>query len=117
LSIFFEHEPTHLDAPVIVDMTIIELLPGPAWAARHEARGIFLTGLGRIERVIKGAVSSQALAVRMPGTTCDVPLRIGASGFVAGILQTDDLGRPYLSAHGGDVHSGKMRPFRSSPRQ
>jgi hypothetical protein len=88
---FFSYEDLRagIDAPVIVDVTII---------AVSTEKGFFV-GSAHINKLIKGSISGDAIKILTIRSSCGpFGIGVGANGLVGGILRYDFDGVPALLA-------------------
>jgi hypothetical protein len=106
-TIIFNHIPTDIDAPVIAEVTIIDMKP----ADIHDLSN--LTGMAvmnaRVESVIKGQIGER-LKIVTPLSDCSNGFGIGSHGFVAGELRSDPSGTFELVAISENVRKANARP-------
>jgi hypothetical protein len=83
-SIFFEHVPTGIDAPIVIKATVYNSTFG------SYAHGNFPTGTlmkARVDRVIKGSIDARHLTIFVHINSC-FPVGVGR-GIILGTLRED----------------------------
>lgn len=89
----FEDVPTNLDAPVIVEVTIV----GREVDVIRDSSGYYQIANGRVDRVVKGQIGEGPLRILTPLDSCYmVGLPVGSHGVVVGELRHDSKGSPEL---------------------
>lgn len=115
-SMFYEQEPTHLNVPVIVELTIEGLWKGPwAYGRRVDHGERSYVGIARIDRVVKGLAPFEAIMVVGPTSSCAFRFQRGDSGFVAGTIVVDRDGEPVLYARADATEYNKARRALRNP--
>ena len=89
-SIFYDDVPEGVDAPAIVQVTIIDL---PATNSKE-----YFVGIGKVERVIRGEIDSAAIRVLSQLGACLNRFQVGARGIVIGTIQKNSQGEIELLA-------------------
>ena len=93
-TIMFDEVPSSLDAPMVVEATIIDRLDvidaatGLGWAVMN----------GRIEKVIRGPVDIGPLKIVTEFWDCTTGFGAGSHGIVVGTLRQDAQGAPEMVA-------------------
>jgi hypothetical protein len=91
-GIFFEHVPTDIDAPVIIEATIY----GDGSQVGDVAGNQMMVMNARVDRVIKGPIDAKTLKIFVCLGACT---RVGVGqGIVLGELRDDPLRGPMLEA-------------------
>ena len=83
-TVFYDEVPQGVDAPVILDVTIVKV-------GDSDERG-GTVGMGRIERVIKGDTNLKAISVFAPYEECFIGFSVGTRGIVLGSIHRDKRG-------------------------
>lgn len=89
-TIIFNHVPTDIDAPVIAEVTIIDMTPD--LRDRWTFTGTMAVINARVENVIKGQIGQGPLRIVTPLGDCSNGFGVGSHGFVAGELRRDAMG-------------------------
>jgi hypothetical protein len=107
-TIIFNHVPTDVDAPVIAEVTIIDMKPLDLQDPAN------LSGMAvmnaRVENVIKGQIGKGTLQIVTPLGDCSNGFGVGSHGFVAGELRSDPNGNSELVAISENVRKANARP-------
>ncbi|MCK1394670.1 hypothetical protein [Bradyrhizobium sp. 1] len=105
-GIFFEHVPTDIDAPVIIETTIY----GDGSQVGDVAGNQMIIMNARVDRVIKGPIDAKTLKIFVYLGACT---RVGAGkGIVLGELRDDPLRGPMLKAIEGANSRSYSKEFR-----
>jgi hypothetical protein len=107
-TIIFNHVPTDVDAPVIVEVTIIDMTPD--LRDRYTFTGSMAVMNARVENVIKGQIGQGMLKIVTPLSDCSSGFGVGSHGFVAGELRSDANGNSELVAISENVRKANARP-------
>ena len=107
-TIVFNHVPTDVDAPVIVEVTIIDMTPD--LRDRYTFTGSMAVMNARVENVIKGQIGQGMLKIVTPLGDCSSGFGVGSHGFVAGELRSDVNGNSELVAISENVRKANARP-------
>jgi|SRR6266446_4591527 len=107
-TIIFNHVPTDVDAPVIVEVTIIDMTPD--LRDLYTFTGSMAVINARVENVIKGQIGEGRLRIVTPLTDCSNGFAVGSHGFVAGELRSDAKGNSELVAISENVRKANARP-------
>jgi hypothetical protein len=107
-TIVFNYAPTDIDAPVIVEMTIINMIPDLRDLSGFTGSSAVINA--RVENVIKGEIAQGLLKVIAPLTDCSNGFGVGSHGFVAGALQSDPNGNVELVAVSENVRKANAQP-------
>jgi hypothetical protein len=107
-TIIFNHVPTDVDAPVIVEVTIIDMTPD--LRDLYTFTGSMAVMNARVENVIKGQIGKGTLKIVTPLTDCSNGFGVGSHGFVAGELRSDPKGSSELVAISENVRKANARP-------
>jgi len=107
-TIIFNHVPTDVDAPVIAEVTIIDMTPD--LRDRWTFTGSMAVMNARVENVIKGQIGEGALKIVTPLTDCSNGFGVGSHGFVAGELRSDANGNSELVAISENIRKANARP-------
>jgi hypothetical protein len=94
-SIIYEHVPTDLDAPVIVEVTIVHRGPDVVDPSNGSQLAVMSA---QVERVIKGRIDDGPLKIVTELGDCSRGFGVGSHGVVAGSLRRDSQGRAELVA-------------------
>src|SRR5437660_3066076 len=111
-TIIFVEAPTSLDAPVVVEATIvdrsedIDAATGLGWAVMN----------GRIDRVIRGSVDIGPLKIVTEFWDCTTGFGAGSHGIVVGTLRRDAQGPPELVAIQESNSARRMRKAREQAK-
>ena len=107
-TIIFNHIPTDVDAPVIAEVTIIDMKPVDLQDPSN------LSGMAvmnaRVENVIKGPIGEGSLKIVTPLGDCSSGFGVGSHGFVAGELRSDTKGTSELVAISENWRKANARP-------
>lgn len=101
-TIIFDYVPTDVDAPVIVEVTIINMTP--------DLTGSMAVMNARVENVIKGQIGEGMLRIVSPLGDCSKGSGVGSHGFVAGELRSDANGIFELAAVSVSIRKAIARP-------
>lgn len=85
LSIFFEHVPTAIDAPIVIEAAVYNSTTGS-----YADNGTFPTGKlmkARVDRVIKGSIDAKHLTIFLSENSCH-SVGVG-QGIILGTLRDD----------------------------
>jgi hypothetical protein len=85
-GIFFDHVPTDIDAPVVIEVTIYDATDNVA-LARDETFPSVTLMKARVDRVIKGPIDAKYLTIFAYRTSCGY-VGVGR-GIVVGTLRND----------------------------
>ena len=107
-TIIFNHVPTDVDAPVIVEVTIIDMTPD--LRDRYTFTGSTAVMNARVENVIKGQIGQGTLKIVTPLSDCSNGFGVGSHGFVAGELRSDLNGNSELVAISENMRKANARP-------
>ncbi|HZE55337.1 MAG TPA: hypothetical protein VE111_18955 [Bradyrhizobium sp.] len=107
-TIIFNHVPTDVDAPVIAEVTIVDMKPEDLQDPSNSTGMAVMNA--RVENVIKGKVGPGMLKIVTPLTDCSNGFGVGSHGFVAGELQRDANGNFELVAISENVRKASARP-------
>ena len=107
-TIIFNHVPTAVDAPVIAEVTIIDMTPD--LRVRYTFTGSMAVINARVENVIKGQIGEGRLKIVTPLTDCSNGFGVGSHGFVAGELRSDANGNFELVAISENIRKANARP-------
>jgi hypothetical protein len=99
-TILFDSVPRRVDAPVIAQVKVIEIIIGDsvpppyqgAWG-RHSFHSY-----ARVERVIKGAIEDRIIRLIVPASYCAQGLGAGDSGIVIGDVRRNSQGELEMNA-------------------
>jgi hypothetical protein len=104
-GIFFEHVPTDIDAPVIIEATIY----GDGSQVGDVAGNQIIVLNARVDRVIKGPIDAKTLKIFVYLGGCT---RVGVGqGIVLGELRDDPLRGPMLKAIEGANFRSQSKEF------
>jgi hypothetical protein len=107
-TIIFNHVPTDVDAPVIAEVTIIDMTPD--LRDLYTFTGSMAVISARVENAIKGQIGKGALKIVTPLTDCSNGFGVGSRGFVAGELRIDANGNSELVAISTNIRKANARP-------
>jgi hypothetical protein len=107
-TIIFNHVPTDVDAPVIVEVTIIDMKPEDLQDPSNST-GMAVMNV-QVEKVIKGQIGQGMLKIVTPLTDCSNGFGVGSHGFVAGELRSDAKGIFELVAMSENVRKANAGP-------
>jgi hypothetical protein len=107
-TIIFNHVPTDVDAPVIVEVTIIDMTPD--LHDLYTFAGSMAVINARVENVIKGQIGRGTLKIVTPLGDCSNGFGVGSHGFVAGELRSDANGNSELVAISENIRKANARP-------
>ena len=107
-TIIFNHVPTDIDAPVIVEVTIIDMTPD--LRDLYTFTGSMAVMNARVENVIKGQIGRGMLKIVTFLSDCSSGFGVGSHGFVAGELRSDANGNSELIAISENVRKANARP-------
>ncbi|WGD48589.1 hypothetical protein QA641_23325 [Bradyrhizobium sp. CB1650] len=107
-TIIFNHVPTDVDAPVIAEVTIVDMTPDLRDLATFT--GTMAVMSARVENVIKGKIGEGQLKIVTPLSDCSNGFGAGVRGFVAGELSSDANGNSELVAVSENVRKANARP-------
>jgi len=107
-TIIFNHVPTNVDAPVIVEVTIVEMTPD----LRNPSgfTGDMAVMNARVENVIRGQVGPGMLKIVTPLSFCSNGFGVGSHGFVVGELRRGATGNSELVAISENIRKATARP-------
>ncbi len=104
-GIFFEHVPTDIDAPVIIEATIY----GDGSQVGDVAGNQMIIMNARVDRVIKGPIDAKTLKIFVYLGACT---RVGVGqGIVLGEIRDDPLRGPMLKAIEGANFRSQSKEF------
>lgn len=106
-TIIFNHVPTDVDAPVIAEVTIIDMTPPNLRDLTSASEAVMNA---RVENVIKGQIGQRALRIVTPLSDCSNGFGAGVHGFVAGELRSDAQGRLELVAINENIRKANAQP-------
>ena len=106
-TIIFNHVPADVDAPVIAEVTIIDMTPDLRDVSSSASEAVMNA---RVENVIKGQIEQGPLRIVTPLTDCSNGFGAGVHGFVAGELRGDAQGRLELVAMNENIRKANARP-------
>jgi hypothetical protein len=101
-TIIFNHVPTDVDAQVIAEVTIVDIMPS-------NVPGTTVLD-ARVESVIKGQIGRGMLKIVAPLGDCSRGYSVGTHGFVAGELRSDAHGNSELAAISVSMRKAYARP-------
>ncbi len=102
-TIIFNHVPTDVDAQVIAEVTIVDIMP-------ENLRPGTTVLDAQVENVIKGQIRRGMLKIVAPLGDCSRGYRVGTHGFVAGELRSDVNGNSELVAISENVRKANAQP-------
>ena len=103
-TIIFNHVPTDVDAQVIAEVTIVDIMP-------ENLRVPGTTVLdAQVENVIKGQIGRGMLKIVAPLGDCSRGYSVGTHGFVAGELRSDANGNSELAAISVSMRKAYAQP-------
>ena len=101
----FNHVPTDVDAQVIAEVTIVDIMPENL----RDPPGTTVLD-ARVVNVIKGQIGQGMLKIVAPLGDCSRGYSVGTHGFVAGELRSDANGNSELAAISVSVRNANARP-------
>jgi hypothetical protein len=104
-TIFFTSLPTKVDAPVVAAVRVVKVV-------NPQRGGYSYTGHARVEKVIKGTIKGEVIAlIARPKSLCDATqnFRIGDGGIVIGTVRYDAGDLPQLEAIAESFKERRMR--------
>jgi hypothetical protein len=104
-TIMFNHVPTDVDAQVIAEVTIVDIMPENL----RDPPGTTVLD-ARVVNVIKGQIGQGMLKIVAPLGDCSRGYSVGTHGFVAGELRSDANGNSELAAISVSVRNANARP-------
>jgi hypothetical protein len=107
-TIIFNHVPADLDAPVIAEVTIIDMTPD--LRDLYTFTGSMAAINARVENVIRGQIGEGRLRIVTPLSDCSNGFGVGSHGFVAGELRSDANGNSELVAISENIRKANARP-------
>lgn len=113
-TIFFEETPRGTNAPIVAKITITQIVSEPV--ASYDARSndpyrLFYVAIARVDQVLKGGFDRDSIMIVAPGGDCNLKLRTGATGMVAGSLEISAQGELQLILVSESAEQRRMQEF------
>jgi hypothetical protein len=82
-TIFFEDVPAKSTEPIVAQVTILQVQEKGPYTA-DDPYALFYVGIARVDRLLRGTLSSDTIKILAPFNDCQRGFGVGASGIVLG---------------------------------